>query len=195
MKKNTQFASTTPHDHLREYAGALAEGLSKVDPGSMALAQSSILTHAKRPHRIFVAGNGGSSAIANHLECDFRKGATIGVVHSLTSNMAVLTAFANDVSYDECFVEQLKSQFAGPHDLLILISSSGNSPNVIRAAEYARSKGIPTIGLSGFDGGQLRFISSISLHVPINNYGVVEDAHQAIMHSLTQYHFQCISKT
>jgi D-sedoheptulose 7-phosphate isomerase len=98
----------------------------------------------------------------------------------------MLTALGNDISYDAVFSQQLK-YYLGKDDALLLVSSSGNSPNVVKACEYANSCGVPTIAFVGFKGGRLRDIARHSVWIPIENYGMAEDAHQSLMHVTTQY--------
>jgi phosphoheptose isomerase len=138
-----------------------------------------------------VAGNGGSAAIADHLLCDWVKGTYTPsqpaiYVHSLVSNAALLTAVANDFSYEESFARQLEMQ-GQPGDLLCTISSSGNSPNILAVMRRASALGIKTIAFTGFSGGEASRMADISIHVAANNYGVVEDCHQSLMHNIAQY--------
>ncbi len=140
---------------------------------------------------VFSCGNGGSASIANHLQCDHVKGIRNGTdltprVVSLSTNVELLTAIANDLSYDAVFEYQLQSQ-ARPGDVLIAVSSSGRSPNIVRALDWARANGMQTIALTGFEGGAARRTAGVSVHVDSTNYGVIEDAHQACMHLLAQY--------
>ena len=107
---------------------------------------------------------------------------------SLNSNMALYTAIANDFGFERVFSEQLK-YFGSNSDILVAISSSGNSENIIQGVKKAKSKSMFVIGLSGFDGGQLRSIRYFSIHVDASNYGVVEDSHQIIMHMIGLYVF------
>lgn len=140
---------------------------------------------------LWVAGNGGSAAIGDHTVCDVTKGThrdgqpSIKSI-SLTSNTAMLTALGNDIDYEQVFSEQLK-YYLGRHDAVLLVSSSGNSPNVVKACEYANSRGVPTIAFVGFKGGKLRDIARHCVWIPIENYGMAEDAHQSLMHVTTQY--------
>jgi D-sedoheptulose 7-phosphate isomerase len=141
--------------------------------------------------RIFVCGNGGSAATASHFACDIQKGASFGRerrfrLMALTDNMATITAYSNDVSYECCFVEQLKN-FAEPGDLLMAISGSGNSPNVLRAVEYANTLGCRTIGLTGRDGGKLAPLVQLNIHVPVPHMGRIEDAHMVVCHMIGYY--------
>jgi phosphoheptose isomerase len=141
--------------------------------------------------RVYVAGNGGSASIANHLTCDWMKGTHVTgkpalKVHSLGSNGTLLTAIANDFGFEESFAHQVEL-LGEAGDLLVLISSSGNSANIVRALEVARLKRMKIIGLTGFTGGKLKELCDVSLHVPVHNYGIVEDTHQSLMHCLAQF--------
>jgi phosphoheptose isomerase len=140
---------------------------------------------------IFSCGNGGSAAIADHLQCDHLKGVRTGTdllprVTSLASNVDLITAIANDIGYEDVFAYQLQSQ-ARHGDVLVAISSSGASPNVLRALRWAQAHGIATVALTGFSGGEARRLADVSVHVACSNYGIVEDLHQATVHSIAQY--------
>lgn len=147
--------------------------------------------------QIFVFGNGGSAATANHFACDIVKGASYGRdkrfrIMALSEQVATLTAYSNDVGYESVFVEPLKN-FARPGDIAMAISGSGNSENVIRAIEYANSIGCYTVGLSGMSGGRLRPSVDLSVHVPANHMGRVEDAHFFVCHMVC-YHFMDLER-
>ncbi|MBI3471290.1 MAG: SIS domain-containing protein [Candidatus Solibacter usitatus] len=138
--------------------------------------------------RIFVCGNGGSASTASHFACDIVKGASFNrasrfKILALTDQIPTLTAYANDVSYDAVFVEQLKN-FAEPGDLFMGISGSGNSPNVLRAIEYANSAGCRTIALTGRDGGQLGPLAQLNIQVAVPHMGRIEDAHLIVCHMI-----------
>lgn len=140
---------------------------------------------------VWVAGNGGSAAIANHTVCDCSKGTYVEGhaplrTMSLASNVPLLTAIGNDISYDAVFSEPLK-YYLTEKDAVLLVSSSGNSPNVVEACKYANAKGVPTIAFVGFKGGKLADLAQVVVHVAVDNYGIVEDAHQSLIHVLTQY--------
>jgi phosphoheptose isomerase len=140
---------------------------------------------------IYSCGNGGSAAIANHLACDCLKGIRAGTairprVCSLAATVELITAIANDMSYQNVFSYQLES-LGQPGDLLIAISSSGASPNIVEALTWAKANGMRTIAMTGFGGGESARIADVSLHVNAENYGVVEDVHQSLMHLLAQY--------
>jgi len=140
---------------------------------------------------IWVAGNGGSAAIADHTVCDSTKGTHIEGrpplrTISLNSNVAMLTALANDISYDDVYARQL-AYYLKPNDAVLLVSSSGNSPNVVEACRYARDQGVTTIAFVGFEGGALRELAEHVVWIPVDNYGIVEDTHQSLIHVITQY--------
>ncbi len=140
---------------------------------------------------VYSCGNGGSAAIANHLVCDHcklvRTDTTLtSRIVSLSATVEIITAIGNDISYDEVFAYQLRC-LAKTGDALITISSSGNSENIVRAAAWAKENGIPVISLTGFEGGRSAQIADVNLHVTADNYGVIEDVHQSLMHVLAQY--------
>jgi len=148
-----------------------------------------LLEDAYRSDRlVFLCGNGGSGANASHLCEDLGKGTVVDFerqkrlkVISLTDNTSYILAWANDTSFDRIFVEQLKN-LAQPGAILIGISGSGNSPNVLKAVEYANAHGMTTVGMTGYDGGKLGRLASRRLHVPSNNMGVVEAIHAILFH-------------
>lgn len=136
---------------------------------------------------IFACGNGGSAAIANHLACDHLKGVQLDTslrpkVVSL-AHLELLTAIANDVAFEEVFVYPLRTM-AEPGDVLMTISASGNSENIVRSVIWARENGVRTIAFTGFDGGRSGHLADVNLHVNAFNYGIVEDIHQSLMHCL-----------
>jgi D-sedoheptulose 7-phosphate isomerase len=137
-------------------------------------------------HQIFVMGNGGSGATASHLMCDLGK-MTICTdsprfkIIALTDNIPLMLAWANDSSYDDIFVEQLKN-LMNPGDVILGISGSGNSPNVIKAIEYANANGGITIGWTGFEGGKLANAAQTALVVPSHNMQRIEDVHMVLTH-------------
>ncbi|MDQ4077999.1 MAG: SIS domain-containing protein [Chloroflexota bacterium] len=136
---------------------------------------------------IYVVGNGQSATTASAFALDLTKqtapppGKRRFRVVSLTDNAAALTAWANDVSYEAIFAEQLKGLWR-PDDVLLAISASGNSPNVVQACEWVREQGDVVVGLTGFTGGRVRELADACIHVDVDDYGLVETAHIAIMH-------------
>lgn len=192
MPKQALFdAAKSVKSYLTFYLNHLRRCLDGINENDLNAFKREIEDVRLRNNRIFVAGNGGSSSIAEHLSCDFMKGMTIDnnfavQVISLPSNTPVITALGNDVGYDYIFSSQLEYYGLEKDDVVILISSSGKSPNIVRAAQVAKERGAKLIGLTGFDGGQLRLMADLSLHIPIENYGIAEDAHQILMHVIAQ---------
>ncbi len=144
--------------------------------------------------RIYIIGNGGSAATASHMVNDLgtglkRRGIKNFDVESLSDNTSVCTALANDIGYENIFYMQLKDKIK-KDDVLIAISCSGNSPNIIKAVKYAKKEKVNVIGLTGFDGGKLRKKSDISFHVQTasGQYGIVEDVHMILNHMLYGYY-------
>jgi phosphoheptose isomerase len=182
-------------DRADEYAGGYVEELSRAF-GTVDLAQvaraAEVLTEAYlRDATVFACGNGGSASIANHLQCDHVKGIRNGTdlttrVFSLSTNIELLSAIANDLGYEQVFEYQLQS-LARPGDVLVAVSSSGRSPNIVRALDWAAASGLRTIALTGFEGGPARRHAAVSIHVDSDNYGIIEDTHQACMHLLAQF--------
>lgn len=187
MEKNQIFTASSISHYTVQYTHELNRSLMDLDRNALAAAAARIAETAKHGGTLYVAGNGGSAAISEHLMCDFMKGSGLKV-QSLVSNISLLTALANDIEYEEIFAQKLKMLGACQRDCLLLISSSGNSPNVLRAAIVARDRSMPVIGMTGFSGGDLKLACDVSLHINAHNYGVIEDAHQALMHILAQWH-------
>jgi D-sedoheptulose 7-phosphate isomerase len=192
---NCQFNLQTIEAHVKGYADALSTALLSIDWCQLNLVIAAIEDARMRGARLWVAGNGGSAAIADHLLCDWVKGTFTPSqmpihVHSLVSNTALLTACANDFGYESIFSRQVEMQ-AQPGDILICVSSSGNSGNILAAFRQASSMGLKTIALTGFSGGEAVKLADISLHVAAHNYGIVEDCHQILMHNIAQYIYGC----
>ncbi len=173
------------------YAEETARAASSIEPTALDRAAAILLEAYTRGATVFSCGNGGSAAIANHLQCDHLKGVRTTTdlaprVVSLSTNIELLTAIANDMAYEDVFAYQLQSQ-SRPADVLIAVSSSGRSPNIVRALTWARDHELRTIALTGFDGGDAKAVAEVTIHVDGANYGIVEDLHQTIMHALAQY--------
>jgi phosphoheptose isomerase len=173
------------------YAEEMARAAKTVESEAFDRAAAVLIEAYTLGVRMFSCGNGGSASIANHAQCDHVKGVRTDTdlapqVLSLSTNVELLTAVANDLGYENVFVYQLQSQ-ARPGDVLMAVSSSGRSPNIVRALNWARDHGLRTIAITGFDGGPARAAAEVSVHVDCTNYGIVEDLHQAIMHALAQY--------
>lgn len=173
------------------YFAEIAAAAASLDPEKLGQAADILAEAYGSGGTVFACGNGGSAAISNHLVCDHCKLVQTDTdlnprVVSLSAAIEMITAIANDISYDEVFVYQLRS-LAKPGDVLITISSSGDSENIVRAALWAKDQGIPVISMTGFSGGRSAEIADVNLHVTADNYGVIEDVHQSLMHILAQH--------
>jgi D-sedoheptulose 7-phosphate isomerase len=173
------------------YFAHAAAAAAAVDRERLEAAAAVLTKVHKDGGMVYSCGNGGSAAIANHLVCDHCKAVQSDTglqprIYSLSAHIEIMTAVSNDLSYDEVFVYQLRS-LAKPGDALVAISSSGDSENIVRAVTWAKDNGIPVIAMTGFSGGRAAALADVSLHVPDDNYGVVEDVHQSLMHILAQY--------
>ena len=138
--------------------------------------------------RIYTCGNGGSASTASHLECDFNKGISYDQtvkydIECLSDNVAMMMAIANDIGYDDIFVVPLKNKMK-PGDILIGISGSGNSENVIRAFKYANEIGAETIAFTGYSGGKLKEMAKYNIHVAVENMQITEDIHLVLNHMM-----------
>ncbi len=175
-----------------EYLDRVKTELDRLDRDEIRRFSDTVFECYSTNRFVFLCGNGGSGSNASHFCEDLGKG-TIRredytndakrrlKVLSLTDNTPYILAWANDEGYDRVFVEQLKN-LASPGDLLVAISGSGNSPNVLRAVEWANARGLHTFGLTGFSGGKLRQIAQHGLHVPIDDMGIVESIHLTVFH-------------
>ena len=174
-----------------DYFKLLASAAKSLDRSALIEAATILKSTFETESTLFSCGNGGSAAISNHLHCDNLKGVQTDTtlkpkVVSLSAGIETITAIANDISYDEVFVYQLRT-LASSGDTLITISSSGDSENVVRVCQWAKENGVVVIALTGFSGGRCREIADVCLHVDANNYGIIEDVHQGIMHILAQF--------
>ena len=169
-----------------QYLESMKSLLDKIDTDTMNEAVELLYDTMKSGKTIFVAGNGGSAATANHFAADFGKNVVLGDegrprVMSLCCNMSSVTAYANDEGYENAFYRQL-TNWAAKGDILIVISASGNSPSVVKAAEFMREKGGKVIAMTGFKGGKLRALADVCLHADDGHYETVEDAHSVFCH-------------
>jgi phosphoheptose isomerase len=177
--------------YKQDYAASIQAAIDGISSQAVEKVCEKVVEAATNGRQIFVVGNGGSAAVAEHLCCDWTKGTNCQghpVIHSrsLTSNISLYSAIANDYGFEHVFDTQLDF-FGQSGDVLIAISSSGNSPNVINAVERAKQLGMFVAGFTGFSGGKLAELADASVHVATDNYGIVEDAHQAVMHIIAQY--------
>lgn len=169
-----------------EYLSSLAGLLAKIDGGSVAQAISWMSQAEKDGRTVFTCGNGGSASIASQMVADMVKGASKASgrrfrMMALCDSVSTLTACANDIGYDSVFVEPLKV-YGEPGDVLIAISGSGNSPNVLKAVEYANESGMRTIALTTSKGGRLKDIAQLSVTAPSDHMGRLEDSFFVITH-------------
>ena len=191
VEKNFE-GSQTPAEFSKNYLIYLSEVLSKIDVNQVANMIQIILQARDTGKNVYFIGNGGSAATASHFANDIQIGTrTTGKpfkVQSLTDNVAVLTAIGNDFGYDFIFVKQLEALLE-EGDVVVAISASGNSPNVIKGIEFAHQKKCKTIGITGFDGGKLKQMAQSVLHVPSlkGEYGPVEDVHMIFDHIIGNY--------
>jgi phosphoheptose isomerase len=180
-----------PAAYVEDYAQEMAQAWKTLDLAEVDRAAAILGDAYGRRAAVFSCGNGGSASIANHLVCDHTKGIRtksdlVPRVVSLSNNVEIMTAISNDIGYEEVFAYQLQSH-AVAGDVLVAISSSGRSANIVRALTWARQNGVHTIAITGFDGGAARTLADAAIHFQCANYGIVEDLHQAVMHALAQY--------
>jgi len=173
---------------IKSYHSDFAKILADLDLGALTKAAELVAQHYADDKQIFTAGNGGSAALAIHLAADFGKNVAgpndkHPRILSLCCNSATLTSLGNDCGYENTFSFQLRN-LMNSGDLVVLISSSGNSPNIIEAAKFAKAGGATILGLTGFSGGELNKLADVSLHVPCNVYELVEDAHSFFCHAI-----------
>ncbi len=176
-------------DEMQNYLNREIEVLRNLDFDEINEAVNAILDCRDRGGTVYTMGNGGSASTAGHFACDFSKGLTEQMggkkfcCECLSDNTSTITAIANDIGYDEIFSYQLKDRLK-PEDLVIAISGSGNSPNVLKAVEYAQEVGTPVIGVTGLDGGKLREMADFHMHVSIDSMMISEDIHMIFDHML-----------
>lgn len=169
------------------YLAKLQNTINNLDKNEINMFINQLLKARDEGRQIFIMGNGGSASTASHFCCDFNKGASYEFDNKrfkficLNDNVAGMMAYANDVSYDDIFVEQLKN-FFNPGDVVIGISGSGNSKNVLKAIEYANSNGGLTMGLTGFGGGKLKQIAHYSVNMNVDDMQISEDLHMMMDH-------------
>ncbi len=183
-------------DHIKNYYEKEIQVIQSLDYREIEKTVNIVFEAYERQAEIYLFGNGGSAATASHFVNDLNKGVSDSLkkkFHAtcLCDNTATIMAIANDLSYDDVFRYQLLGKLK-PSDLVIAISGSGNSKNVIKAVEYAREIGAVVIGVSGYDGGKLMQLSDFHLHVPVNNMQIVEDIHMTFCHMLYAVILKCM---
>lgn len=193
---------TTLTSIVDEYVSGLNNVLKAIPIQDIEAVANEVISAFENGKQIFVAGNGGSAASASHMACDFAK-TTLGKSHesismrmkviALSDNMPLITAWGNDVSYDVVFSEQLRN-LANAGDLLIVITASGNSPNILECIKAAKELGVKSIGILGFSGGKAKPVCDLSIVAESTDYGIIEDAHMILNHMLTAYFKQFVQK-
>jgi len=192
----TDTTSAAQQARITAYLQQVGRIVDQLPPDAIGDIAEVIFDAYRRGRHVFAFGNGGSSACASHFIEDVAKGIDYGAGRpryralALTESVPLITAWANDTTYDNVFAEQLRN-FVEPGDIAIGISASGNSPNVLRAFELAKQVGATTIGLTGYDGGQLRRIADRCIVVPCDNMQQIEDLHLIICHLI----FVCLRDT
>ena len=184
--------------NINDYIQTEIDVLKSLDSEVINEIMNEITSSQERGNTIYICGNGGSAATASHYCCDFNKGVSGNHKKNtnficLSDNIPTITAIANDISYDEIFSYQLNNRLK-PGDLVFVISGSGNSKNIVRAMQKAKEKGNKIIGLCGYDGGAVKKMSDICLHVKINNMQIVEDIHMLIDHCMMSILYQAYNK-
>jgi D-sedoheptulose 7-phosphate isomerase len=173
-------------DHIADVRAVLA----RIPVDAIERVVEIILDAYRERKHLYVVGNGGSASTATHFACDLSKATIVEGrarlrVTSLSDNVSLLTAWANDTSYENVFAEQL-ANLLDPDDVVVAISASGNSKNVLAAVRAARERGAVTVGFIGFSGGALKDAVDAAIHVPSDSYGVVEDCHLVLEHAITE---------
>lgn len=192
MKKNKPKVKVFTESYINE----LKRAIDELDISSVEMVIDMLTEAHNNDRKIFIIGNGGAASIASHMACDLGKGTLSRVydkterrirVMSLTDNVAILTAFANDISFEEVFVQQLRN-LVETDDVIIFLSGSGNSKNLLNAARYAKECGAKTIGFLGFrKGGALASLVDCSIIIQSQHYGIIEDTHLMLSHIIASW--------
>lgn len=188
-EKSDPMAGTYCRD-ARSYVNEMAALLRSLDLAPMDAFAECVYQAWREGRRVFVFGNGGSASTAGHYVADFVKTAAVEgrkrlAAFCLNDNIGMLTALGNDISYEQTFTYPLES-YAKAGDVAVALSCSGNSPNVLRACEWARAHGLTVVALTGFSGGKLKELADIHINIPSTNYGVIEDLHLSVNHIVAQ---------
>lgn len=173
---------------ITAYFERIKNTIDQIDKSELNNLMNLLVKSKETGKQIFIMGNGGSSATASHYVCDFNKGVSLGQEKKfkficLNDNIPSIMAYANDLSFEDIFVEQLKNLYQ-EGDVVIGISGSGNSKNVLKAIEYANVHGGTTVGLTGYNGGKLKGIAQCGVHIPINDMQITEDLHMILDHCM-----------
>jgi D-sedoheptulose 7-phosphate isomerase len=176
------------NNHIKEYIKHETDTLNNLNIEEINTFMNILLETIRNDGKIYICGNGGSAATASHFANDFNKGVNDFAGNyfnfiCLNDNVATLTAIANDISYEDIYYHQLINRLK-PNDIVIGISGSGNSKNIVKALEYANTKGNTTVALIGYDGGKLKTLATHFVHIPICNMQIVEDLHMVLDHMI-----------
>lgn len=175
-------------EQIKKYIDLEIEILNGLDQNEINKAMNLLEETREKGSNVYVFGNGGSAATASHMENDFNKGVSEKLekkyrFQCINANMATIMAIANDNGYDRVFEQQLENKLK-EEDVIVAISGSGNSENVIKAVNYAKKQGCKIIGMTGYTGGRLKELSDVSLHVPLDNMQITEDVHIIFNHMM-----------
>tara|TARA_B100000963_G_scaffold352213_1_gene365046 strand:- start:7556 stop:8182 length:627 start_codon:yes stop_codon:yes gene_type:complete len=186
------------NEFKNDYYKIFFKTINQINVKDIETATKLILNKIKKKKNIFIAGNGGSAAISNHMLCDYLKflrerSRLKPKFFSLSNSIELITAIANDINYNDIFSYQIQSN-ANKGDLIILISSSGNSKNIINAIKAAKEKNMYIMSLTGFDGGFVKKNSNLNIHCAVKNYAISEDIHHSVLHLICQYLSQMFLK-
>ncbi len=174
-------------NHFQAYSEKVASVLNRIDWEKAEVLANAILDAHLRGKKIFICGNGGSAANAMHLANDLLYGSGLNIdVEALSANTAMLTCLANDEGYDEIYARQIEAK-GRLGDLLLVLSGSGNSPNVVKAIKIAKAKGLTTTAILGYSGGVCKGITDIAVHIDVDDMQIAEDFQMMIGHMITQW--------
>ncbi len=178
--------------YLTNYSNTIKDSLDKIDAGEFEKVINTLVEAYKNDKQVFIMGNGGSAASANHFVCDFGKNAVLQEgkrrfrIISVCDNIEKMTALGNDFAFDQIFRQQLIN-LMNDEDVLISISASGNSPDLIKACEYAKTKNARIVSLSGFEGGKVKDFADANLIARLESYEQIEDMHLIFLHMIVYY--------
>jgi len=182
--------------YIDEYTAAISSGMQKIDPIQFEKIIAILVEAYKNDRQVFIVGNGGSAGTANHFVCDFGKnavpfkgtgpGSRRFRIISVCDNIEKITALGNDIAFEEIFRQQLINLMR-KEDVLIAVSASGNSPNIVRACEYAKEMKSRIVVLAGFKGGKIKEFADASIVIPLESYEQIEDIHLIILHMIVYY--------
>lgn len=180
---------------VKNYFEELKKTIDKVSVKDIKKVTDILYDCYEKDKQIFIIGNGGSASTASHFACDLGKGTIKNVydekekrlrVISLTDNMPIITAIGNDLGYENIFSQQLRN-LVNPKDVVVAITGSGNSENILKGIYTASKLEAISVGFTGFDGGKLKKMVDYNIHVPSDNYGIIEDIHMALTHNISAY--------